>query len=402
MNNKIVRTEFDDRVEYRLNGKFHRLNGPAIEAANGDKSWYKEGRLHRTDGPAIELAYGSKCWYQNGELHRTDGPAIEYANGTKKWYQEGKLHRTDGPAIEWVNGNKSWWVEGSKYTEEEFLEKMNSEVVRTEFDDRVEYRLNGKLHRTDGPAIEYDDGDKLWYVEGRLHRLDGPAVEWANGIKEWWIEGKKYTQEKFLKRTNQKSGKNMSYKDQIKSDMTKVAYRQGARKLTSISHAAILHVFRQQGFSESKLNILLEFLESNPGKALLSYGLGKGLEQVMIENETAQTLAEEFRVSGMDLGVESGLDKVVEKGLQLTPAMLTLLSAVEKTSQEGVNLETIKSFQKVENDLPEEYRQELNNLSKLTRIDSSGPDSVETEEDLESLPEEENTATKNSFYSACS
>jgi len=29
---------------------------------------------------------GDKAWYQNGERHRIDGPAIEYANGGKYWY----------------------------------------------------------------------------------------------------------------------------------------------------------------------------------------------------------------------------------------------------------------------------------------------------------------------------
>jgi hypothetical protein len=33
---------------------------------------------------------GSKCWRLNGKLHRTDGPAIEYADGSKYWYYEGK------------------------------------------------------------------------------------------------------------------------------------------------------------------------------------------------------------------------------------------------------------------------------------------------------------------------
>ena len=27
-------------------------------------------------------------------------------------------------------------------------------------------------------------------VKGKLHRLDGPACEWANGTKEWWVNGK--------------------------------------------------------------------------------------------------------------------------------------------------------------------------------------------------------------------
>ena len=30
-------------------------------------------------------------------------------------------------------------------------------------------------------------GDKHWYLNGKLHREDGPAVEYANGDKEWWL-----------------------------------------------------------------------------------------------------------------------------------------------------------------------------------------------------------------------
>ena len=49
--------------------------------------------------------------------------------------------------------------------------------------------LNGKLHREDGPAIEYPNGDKRWYLNGKLHREDGPAVEYANGNKYWYLNG---------------------------------------------------------------------------------------------------------------------------------------------------------------------------------------------------------------------
>ncbi len=52
------------------------------------------------------------------------------------------------------------------------------------------YKINGKLHREDGPAIEYADGDKHWYINGKCHREDGPAVECANGTKYWHINGK--------------------------------------------------------------------------------------------------------------------------------------------------------------------------------------------------------------------
>jgi hypothetical protein len=44
---------------------------------------------------------------------------------------------------------------------------MNENLVKNmdEFG-YVTYRLNGKLHREDGPAIEESDGEKRWYLEG--------------------------------------------------------------------------------------------------------------------------------------------------------------------------------------------------------------------------------------------
>ena len=67
--------------------------------------------------------------------------------------------------------------------------------------DRFWY-LNDKLHREDGPAIEFADGTKGWYLNGKRHRQDGPAIEWADGDKEWYLNGKKVTEEEHKKRTS--------------------------------------------------------------------------------------------------------------------------------------------------------------------------------------------------------
>ena len=75
------------------------------------------------------------------------------------------LHREDGPAIEYANGYKEWWIDD-------------------------------KRHREDGPAVE-NQYLKQWWVNNKLHRLDGPAIEWASGTKEWYIDGKKYSEEGF-------------------------------------------------------------------------------------------------------------------------------------------------------------------------------------------------------------
>ena len=50
------------------------------------------------------------------------------------------------------------------------------------------------LHREDGPAAEYANGDKEWYLNGELHREDGPAIEYTNGDKEWFINDKRLTE----------------------------------------------------------------------------------------------------------------------------------------------------------------------------------------------------------------
>jgi len=37
---------------------------------------------------------------------------------------------------------------------------------------------------------EYVSGDKYWYLNGKLHREDGPAIEYYNGYKEYYYNGK--------------------------------------------------------------------------------------------------------------------------------------------------------------------------------------------------------------------
>ena len=62
--------------------------------------------------------------------------------------------------------------------------------------------LNGKIHREDGPAIEWADGDKWWYLKGKLHREDGPAMEFASGGKEWYLNGKQLTEAEHKAKTS--------------------------------------------------------------------------------------------------------------------------------------------------------------------------------------------------------
>jgi hypothetical protein len=78
--------------------------------------------------------------------------------GAKIWRVDGDIHRTDGPAIVFADGSKNWCQ-------------------------------HNKLHRTDGPAIENADGTKAWLLDDDYHRTDGPAIEYTSGSMSWYLRG---------------------------------------------------------------------------------------------------------------------------------------------------------------------------------------------------------------------
>jgi hypothetical protein len=110
-------------------GKFHRLDGPAIEYTGGTKEWWQNGKLHRLDGPAIEYGNGAEEWWREGSLHRLDGPAYILPNGHMEWYRKKQLHRKDGPAIIYADGSKSWYLNGVCYeTKEKYFDALTDEA----------------------------------------------------------------------------------------------------------------------------------------------------------------------------------------------------------------------------------------------------------------------------------
>ena len=87
------------------------------------------------------------------------------------WMLTGRIHREDGPAVEYADGSKYWFRRGAR-------------------------------HREDGPAAIYSDGSKEWWVNDYRHRNDGPAVEYTNGTKVWYLDGEELTEAKFNARMN--------------------------------------------------------------------------------------------------------------------------------------------------------------------------------------------------------
>jgi hypothetical protein len=44
-------------------------------------------------------------------------------------------------------------------------------------------------HRIDGPARITTWGEEWWMVEGKFHRTDGPALTFPGDRYEWWVTG---------------------------------------------------------------------------------------------------------------------------------------------------------------------------------------------------------------------
>lgn len=93
---------------------------------------------------------------------------VSYSWGFEYQKTNNMLHRDDGPAVDRNDGTKIWYK-------------------------------NGKIHRENGPALEYSNGDKRWYKHGIMHRQDGPAMINADGSEEWYYHGKEISKEEFIK-----------------------------------------------------------------------------------------------------------------------------------------------------------------------------------------------------------
>ena len=79
-------------------------------------------------------------------------------DGTQEWRLDGKLHREDGPAYIDKDGSTKWFK-------------------------------NGIAHRVGGPAVEASDGYKAWCQDGKYHNQYGPAIIYGDGDVTWCLDG---------------------------------------------------------------------------------------------------------------------------------------------------------------------------------------------------------------------
>ena len=424
-NNKLHREE-GPAIEYPSgdkiwckNGKYHRKDGPAFVYNNGEKKWYlnnveytekvfKEkvnnksqmisknkviktvksngtvtyylnNKRHREDGPAVEWANGDKEWYKNNKRHREGGPALEFSNGDKYWYKNDKLHREDGPAIEYNSGEKRWYLNDLEYIEGDFNKKMNNnkesasndKIIETvdsngtityEFNGTKQWYRDGKLHREDGPAIEYADGGKAWCKNGEYHREDGPAIESVNGHKAWYLNDKLYSEEEF----NEKIKNKQNNSDILKKDnliINKIIKRSLVQETVNLAQKSVLELLRLLGVKRNSK--IFKFFSSDLSNVIVKTALGLFLMYCPLTQELKyQAIADELLIQS---GVSS-LKEVIKKILTLlTPQAYkfgTLISNLEAASVKRI-ADRPTSIIDLDEELEEENIFELENVKSV-------------------------------------
>lgn len=121
-------------------------------------------------------------------MEKLDIITTEYGNFSFK-HKTSALHKLGGSAVEYEDGNKEWWVNGARIClnqeENELYDIVESGTYK------IYYKKGSNIfHRLDGPAIK-THSRKEWWVYGIRHREDGPALVHMDSVC-WYNKGLKH------------------------------------------------------------------------------------------------------------------------------------------------------------------------------------------------------------------
>ena len=222
--------------EWKLNGKYHRDNGPAIIWKSGTRHWYINGKLHRERDPAKIHKDGKQEWYANGKRHRKCGPAIIWPNGSLEWYVNGESHREDGPAKVFLDGYEEYWINGKiikKYNTLPIKKNKNEEI--NSFENKTESSINflepkKSFYKRIKPEFSiyilrsnFDDQIYIGMSCNLINRFQQHLVgKDGTERKKAWIKASKENPSRRIIMDELFSG--LSYKEAVKKEMETISY----------------------------------------------------------------------------------------------------------------------------------------------------------------------------------
>ncbi len=112
------------------------------------------------------------------------------------WIGNGRAHKVELHTSCWKSCSGTGVIK-KYYNHQEWIdlagERYSSKYICLEtYINSKHWFKYDKLHRLDGPAIDYFNGSKQWIVDGLYHRLDGPAIEYSTGARHYYIRNREY------------------------------------------------------------------------------------------------------------------------------------------------------------------------------------------------------------------
>lgn len=155
----------------------------------GATFWYKNGVLHRDgDLPArVEPTGYCEWWLEGNPARPGGGPNIVHQDGTQEWTDaQMRRHRDDDlPACITASGTQAWYQHGVPHRDGDKPAIISRDGLA------LRYFKNGKLQRTDGPALVERNGVTAWYVDDRALGAQEIAALQAKAVSRLRTSGPK-------------------------------------------------------------------------------------------------------------------------------------------------------------------------------------------------------------------
>lgn len=171
--------------------------------------------------------------------------------------------------------------------------------------------------------VEWKDGKLYSYQSNELMSSDDKMIQME---QEKALSKKKDVEEK--EETAQEQVKE-GFLDRTKKEGSEAAYRICGTQMTKGVRTGICAALAKKGQSSEKIAAINEFLEGEFGAALISYGLGLGLEKIpgIGDDKRVKKLSKEFRIQGFEKVGNELIGTAMEHVL---PAITTALAALPK------------------------------------------------------------------------
>jgi len=122
---------------------------------------------------------------------RDNTPSYISRAGNKYWFKDNKFDK-----------EKMMDADQSDYDTRDYNNWASSDDYYTpELGNTLFLRSCGILHRENGPAVEFKDGTKLYFINNKYHRENGPALEYSSGYGHYYLNDVNYDDKKFKKMT---------------------------------------------------------------------------------------------------------------------------------------------------------------------------------------------------------